>query len=360
MVVGRMLGLGATGLKSNFVTLRHPYKLNFAITYWCQSRCVHCNIWQIRPKGELTLDEIREFARKNAYFKWIELTGGEPFLRGDIVEIARAFKENSKGLYILTMPTNSLCNTEMEIGKIKQILELGIPRVAITVSLDGYRELHDRIRGVPGNFDKAMQMFRRLRELRKSYPNLFFVFGYTMIKQNEGQFFRTFEGVKKEIPDIRYNDFHINLGQTSENYYHTSDSSIKVNGSELAAVEIRELLKKREFEIGVIPKIEEIFLRGLAQYAKSGKQPMRSRSMEASLFLDSWGNVYPSIMWNKVVGNIKEADFDLSRIWEGEDAKEVRKAIREGREPVQWTSCEAYQSIIGNVAAFVKVRNTIY
>ncbi|MDE1824747.1 MAG: radical SAM protein, partial [Candidatus Micrarchaeota archaeon] len=97
-----MISIVGTILKSNFTRLGRPYKLNFSITYWCQSRCTHCSIWQIRPKGELTLDEIRNFARQNNYFKWVELTGGEPFLRQDIVEIARTFRDECKGLYLLT------------------------------------------------------------------------------------------------------------------------------------------------------------------------------------------------------------------------------------------------------------------
>ncbi|MDE1869641.1 MAG: radical SAM protein [Candidatus Micrarchaeota archaeon] len=358
MVVGKLLGLGMTGLKSNLVRLDRPYKLNFAITYWCQSRCTHCSIWDIRPKGELTIDEIRDFAKKNDYFKWVELTGGEPFLRSDIVEIAKAFKENSKGLYILTMPTNSLCNHDMVIRKIEEMLNLGIPRVAITVSLDGYRELHDQIRGVPGNFDRAMEMFRRLRELKKKYPNLFFVFGYTMIKQNQGQFMKTYEEVKKIIPDIRFNDFHVNLGQISENYYRMTDAGkIMLDNRALVAQEIRELIKHREFEVSMIQRIEEIFLVKLADYAQTGVQPMRSRSLEASLFLDSWGNVYPSIMWNKKIANIREIGYDLTKVWNGPEAQEIRKEIREGKEPTQWTSCEAYQTIIGDVSTFIKVRN---
>ncbi|MDE1762039.1 MAG: radical SAM protein [Candidatus Micrarchaeota archaeon] len=360
MVVGRLLGLGATGLKSNFVSLHRPYKLNFAITYWCQSRCTHCNIWDIRPKGELTIDEIREFASKNTHFKWVELTGGEPFLRGDIVEIAKAFKESAKGLYILTMPTNSLCDQDMVVKKLEQILALGIPRVAVTVSLDGYRELHDSIRGVPGNYDRAISMFRRLRDLKKAHGNLFFVFGYTIIKQNQGQLIRTFEEVRKEIPDIRYNDFHINLGQLSENYYRMGDGGKMISSGEVVASEISEFIKRREFEVGVIQAIENTFLKGLAHYARTGKPPMRSRSMEVSLFMDSWGNVYPSIMWNKKIGNVREIGYDLSKVWNSPEAKEVRKDIQEGREPRQWTSCEAYQAIIGDMTSFVRMRNRIY
>lgn len=355
MEVAKTLGIAATGLRSNFGRLQRPYKLNFAITFWCQSRCVMCNIWEIKPKGELSLDEIKEFAAKNNYFRWIQLTGGEPFLRSDIVEIVKAFKETSKGLYMLTMPTNSLCNQDMEIKKITEMLELGIPKVAITVSLDGFRELHDSIRGIPGNYDRAIQLFKRLKELKKTHPNLFFIFGYTIIKQNQGQFQRTFEEVKKEIPDVTYNDFHINLGQTSENYYHTTDSGILVDNRQPLSDEIAAIVKKRGKDLSAIQMIEDTFLRGLVDYARTGKVPMRSRSLDASLYLDSWGNVFPSIMWNKRVGNIREVGYDLGKIWDGREADEARRDMREGREPLHWTSCEAYQTIIGNMASFVTI-----
>ena len=131
MKIDKFIGLGATALKSNFTALERPYKLNFAITMRCQSRCLHCNIWQLKPAGELTIDEIREFAKKNRSFRWVELTGGEPFLRGDIVDIARAFKENSKSLYVLTMPTNSLCSNEIIVSRLTEILQLEIPRVVM-------------------------------------------------------------------------------------------------------------------------------------------------------------------------------------------------------------------------------------
>ncbi len=38
----KLASIGGTILKSNFTRLDKPYKLNFSITYWCQSRCTHC------------------------------------------------------------------------------------------------------------------------------------------------------------------------------------------------------------------------------------------------------------------------------------------------------------------------------
>ncbi len=352
MTAKNLVGLGLTALKSNFTTLGKPYKLNYCITYLCQSRCVTCNIWQMRPKGELTIDEVREFARKNTSFKWVELTGGEPFLRDDIDEIARAFKENSKSLYILTVPTNSLVNHDKVIAKLENILKLGIPRVAVTVSLDGYRELHDKIRGIPGNYDKAIDMFRRLKELKKTHKNLFFVFGYTLSKFNQGQFEKTFELVRKDIPDLKRNDFHINLAQLSSNYYGNETLDIKPNDP-VVVDELAGILKKRDFQLGMIPIIENAYMKRLVVYAKTGKQPMRSRSLEASAFIDSYGNVYPSIMWDKKLANLREIGYDLSRMWHSEASEEVRKMTKLGTEPAQWTSCEAYQTLVGNVLSLI-------
>ncbi len=348
----RFIGLGLTALRNNFAALKRPYKLTFSVTYRCQSRCLTCNIWQLKPAGELSLDEIGEFARKNPHFRWIEITGGEPFLRSDIVDIVRAFSEHSDGLYLLTMPTNSLINKDLLLRNISAMLELGIPKISITISLDGYRELHDRIRGIPGNFDRAIALYKGIAELRKEHRNLFSVFGYTMSRYNAGMFVKTYEEVKKEIPEIRYNDFHINAAQTSEIYYKNSGMDIRSENRAMAD-EIRSILKRRSFEIGAIPQIESVFLRKLVRYLMTNRSPMRSRSLDASLFLDSYGNVYPSIMWSRKIGNIREAQYSLDGIWENEEAGEVRRLIREGREPSCWTACEAYQSIVGNIKSLL-------
>ncbi len=352
MALQKMVGLTALMLKSNVTRLALPYKINFAITYWCQSRCLSCNIWQIKPKGELTVEEIKAFAAKNNYFKWVELTGGEPFLRGDIVEIARTFKENCKSLYILTFPTNSLCDPNMVHKKIVEMLELGIPRVAVTISLDGNKELHDKIRGIPGNYEKAIANYRMLQELSKTYKNLYFVFGYTMSKFNAGQFQKVFEDVKKDIPSLKVNDFHVNLAQTSENYYKNESDDIRPDKA-VALSDIEWVIKSREFRLDPISRVEDAYMRGLVSFLKRGTSPMRSKGLDASLFMDSFGNVYPSIMWDRKVGNIRESGFDLRPIWSSETTAKARKDMKDGLEPNYWTSCEAYQAITGNMFSLI-------
>jgi MoaA/NifB/PqqE/SkfB family radical SAM enzyme len=350
----RFAGLGLSALKSNFVSLPHPYNLNFAITYRCQSRCKTCNLWQRKPDRELSIGEIREFARKNPHFRWISLTGGEPFLRGDIVEIAEAFMKGSRGLYMLTIPTNSLSSLDLLLKRIGGILDLGVPRLVITVSLDGYRELHDEIRGVPGSFDRAVALARALRGMQGERANLFWVFGYTISRHNVGMLERTYEAVRKELPGLTRDDFHVNVAQASEVYYNNTGLDLQAERGAVAK-ELRSFIGKRRVGSDPMSLIEGVFLRKLVRYVETGKAPMRSRSLDASLFLDSQGNVFPSIMWNRRIGSIRDTGYDLEPLLKGAEAKAARDIIRRGKEPGAWTACEAYQSIAGNLPSFASL-----
>ena len=343
----KLIDLAIPIIKSNFSELKLPYKLNFAITYRCQSRCLTCNIWQMHPNNELTLDEIKLFASKNRFFKWVELTGGEPFLRSDIYDIAKAINDTNN-IYMLTIPTNSLTNKELIIRNLEKILNLGIPRVVITLSLDGYKELHDQIRGIKGNFDRVMDLAKALQELKNKHRNLSFYFGYTISRYNQGKLKETIEYVKNILPFVDFNYFHVNVGQISEHYYNNKNSNF-IGEKEAIKNDIRYLLKNRRFSLSPIELVENAFIRNLITYVDTGKSPMKNRSLEASIFLDSFGNVFPSIVWDYKLGNIRETSYDLIPIINSNDAKNIRKLIKEGKEPPSWTACEAYQTLVGDM-----------
>jgi MoaA/NifB/PqqE/SkfB family radical SAM enzyme len=231
------------------------------------------------------------------------------------------------------------------------MLDTGVPKLSITISLDGYRELHDRIRGVDGAFDKAIQLARELRELQKEYKNLFFIFGYTISKYNVGMLEKTYQCLRNELPEVTRNDIHINVAQKSDIYYNNSSLDI---GADRTAIleELRNFVNGRRREYDAISVLEEIFLRNLVKYVETGRSPMKSRSLDASLFMDSYGTVFPSIMWDMHIGSIRDTAYSLDPIWNSDAAKLARKKILEGKEPEAWTACEAYQSIVANAACF--------
>ncbi len=159
--------------------------------------------------------------------------------------------------------------------------------------------------------------------------------------------------MKKELREVNYGDFHVNLAQLSDNYYHNADAAILADRS-IAAAEMNDLFCRMEKKADPMAIIERRFLRGLVEFAQTGNPPLKCRSLDASLFMDSWGNVYPSIMWNYKIGNIRDTDYGLEKLWNGELAAEARSMIGSSRDPKHWTSCEAYQSIIGSAVLPIK------
>ena len=70
-------------VRANVGRLATPLKINLCLTYWCQYRCKTCNIWQRKPTDELSTAELSRFVQNNTEVSWLDVTGGEIFLRRD-------------------------------------------------------------------------------------------------------------------------------------------------------------------------------------------------------------------------------------------------------------------------------------
>jgi MoaA/NifB/PqqE/SkfB family radical SAM enzyme len=71
-----------------------PFFALYRLTRACNLRCRMCNVWRGRDTGgELNLEQIRRVARilKQLKLPYVVLTGGDPFLRRDVIEIIRIF-----------------------------------------------------------------------------------------------------------------------------------------------------------------------------------------------------------------------------------------------------------------------------
>ena len=336
---------------SNF-NLSKPYKLTFTVTYWCNYRCVHCNIWQKRPQNELTLDEIKKFSKKYPYFKWFNLTGGEPFLRRDFVDVVKALKENSLNPILFNTTTNGF-DPNYIYDKVKEILSLKIPRTVVVVSLDGYKELHEKIRRIPNSFDRAIELFSLLKNLSKEYKNFTTYFGYTLSQFNVGNFLKTFFEVKKLIKNITLDDFHINIYHISAHYYSNASEGIKEE--EMIKEELSKLIKLKTIaKTKPINFIDNIYFKKAYEYLKTNKTPFSCKALTSSVFIDSLGYVYPCTIWNFPLGNLRENNYDLEKILSSEKSKIARLRAIKLKCPNCWTPCEAYQTIMGNALRLIK------
>ncbi|PIS28446.1 MAG: hypothetical protein COT43_06335 [Candidatus Marinimicrobia bacterium CG08_land_8_20_14_0_20_45_22] len=146
-----------------------PETISLFLTYTCNLKCLMCGQWG--EKGvfkdydrsllseRLSLEEIRaliEDVRKGK--PNITLFGGEPMMYPNWIEVVKMVK--SAGLRC-----NIITNGTFIKRFASEIVDSGLDEIIF--SLDGPREIHDYIRRVPGTFDKSMEGFRILAELKK-------------------------------------------------------------------------------------------------------------------------------------------------------------------------------------------------
>jgi radical SAM protein with 4Fe4S-binding SPASM domain len=329
--------------RANIVRPARPLKLNFALTYWCQYKCQTCNIWKRKPVDELTTGEIVTFVRKNPHVSWLDLTGGEIFLRTDIADIFDAITESWDELFVLHFPTNGFL-TKQIADLARRIAGSRVPHIIVTVSIDGDEALNDEVRGIKGGFRRQVETVNALRQIE----GLRTVVGMTVSRFNVGQVERTFEAVRSECPGLELDDFHVNFAQVSDHYYGNAGSTV-VAPAAAAVRELRWYQATRGKGRSAAAWIEGRFLRGLESYLQTGKTPMPCHSLRSSCFVDPWGTVFPCITYTRPLGSLRETGMALEPIWNSAETRTIQGEIWSGSCPQCWTACEAYQSILGNL-----------
>jgi len=339
-------------LQSRLNALHKPFKLTFVITKECHSRCQNCLIWQVKPKGELTLTEIELIAKKNRNFSWIHFIGGEPTDRADFPEIVRAFAEYSRDLFAINFPTNGL-KPKRIFEQAKQIAELKIPKFGVTVSIDGPPEVNDALRGIPKDFDKAVETLALLREI----PGVESLAGMTLYPENSHLIEETIQAIRSKLPDFKPSSLHVNLPHVSEHYYG-NDGKPPVPADELIK-HLTELRAKRGFPKSSVELIDALYLARSSEYLTSKRSPLPCSALASSLYLSEIGEVFPCSIWNNPLGNIRDFDYSIDAILAREETIQTRERIKTLDCPNCWTPCEAYQSLLASESVTNVIRGCL-
>lgn len=83
----------------------------------------------------------------------------------------------------------------------ERILQFNPKKLLMTVSLDGYKEIHEEMRGISGGFEKTIQTFRELRKMNNRSFKIFL--GMTLTEKNVNKLdesFRYVKGIVKSLP----------------------------------------------------------------------------------------------------------------------------------------------------------------
>lgn len=332
--------------QSGMNALDRPYRLTFSITDRCACQCRMCGIWKRQGEDELSCDEIDAIFAHAGHFSWINLTGGEPLIREDIGAVVRTVVRRNPRLYMLNFPTSGMFPAETR-ALVKDILNLlPLPRLLVTVSIDGPPELHDRLRGVDGCWERAVTTYKTLRALRSSRFDV--LLGYTLQKANLHCLQETIAAIRNRVADVSLDEFHFNLAHVSENYYRNADFCGLPEYPEAADFISTVLGNRGRKSLNPVAYLERRYLTLARKYLMTGRSPLPCQAAAASMFMDAAGIVYACTSMGTPIGSLREEYYNLNRLYKGERWKRVRDSVTAGDCPHCWTPCEAYQVILAH------------
>jgi len=286
-----------------------PSDVSIITTYRCQMRCKMCDIWDnpSDSKREITPEELEMLPS----FKFVNITGGEPFVRRDLEDIVEVMSKKSERIVIST----SGWHTE----RIFKLAEK-FPDIGIRVSIEGLSQKNDDLRGRAGSFDRGLRVLQGLAE--RGVKDI--GFGCTVSNQNSEDMLSLYRLSRSLGVEFATATFH------NSYYFHKDDNEVSnkdeviTNFSRL----INLLLKENH------PKLwyRAFFNLGLINYIRENKRMLPCEAGGVNFFIEPYGDVYPcngleERYWKESMGNIRDYS-SFEDLWYSEQANRVRGLVR--------------------------------
>ena len=142
----------------NFITNR-PIVVSYEVTLSCNCNCHHCDLGGVIKDEEQIKPEEYSDLTQRLNPPVVQISGGEPLLRRDIMAIVKAIKHSDGSPYVILVTNGVLLNESNYV----QLREAGVNQ--FSVSLDFPDERHDEFRRRPGLYKRLEQRLPRLAKL---------------------------------------------------------------------------------------------------------------------------------------------------------------------------------------------------
>ena len=311
---------------------KRPIHLTFFLTRRCNAHCPFCfylktDTQSAQQGPELSLDEIEKISGSMDSLLWLAFSGGEIYLRDDLVEISRIFYRNNKPAVML-FPTNGLL-PELIKDRTEQILRQ-CPKsiVAVKLSMDGLYEDHDSLRNTPGSFEKTMATYNLLKNLLDTYPN--FELGINTVFCSENQdkmdeimdFVNALESIKthtislvrgnisdKSFKAVDYKKYCLAIERLENNLKANISSIYRFKGAKIKAAQ--DILQRRLINRTMIEE----------------KRLVPCYAGRLNLVLSESGDVYPCEILTETFGNVRDFDYDIGKVAQSDNAGKIIRSV---------------------------------
>jgi radical SAM protein with 4Fe4S-binding SPASM domain len=311
---------------------KRPIHLTFFLTRRCNAKCPFCFYLKAETSAsgddsELSIGEIEKISGSMGSLLWLAFSGGEIYLRDDLVEISDIFYRQNRPA-IMLFPTNGLL-PELIRNRTEEILKK-CPESIITVklSMDGLYDEHDRLRNTPGSFEKTMMTYNLLRELLDPYPN--FELGVNTVFCSENQ--DSMDGIidfVKELREIKTHTISLVRGNLSDRTFRIVDYRKYTHAIERLESNLKNKLSSLyRFRGARIKAAQDILQRRLInRTVLDQKRQIPCYAGRLNLVLSESGDVYPCEILTESFGNVKDYDYDLKKVLRSGKAKNILQSI---------------------------------
>jgi MoaA/NifB/PqqE/SkfB family radical SAM enzyme len=351
--------------------LEKPQQITFDITDRCQMQCVTCSKWKTVASDvmekELTTDEWKKVLKDLRDWLgegfWFCFSGGEPFLRQDIFELAAYAHE--LGIKVASM-TNSF--------SIQNLYEkiINSPIESLNLSLNSINNplIHDDSRGRQGSYEKTIDAIMTLKKLRdEKHTNLGINIATIMFPENIEEIIPLVEFVtKNKINGIMFqllddkesfHGYNYQAGCDVLNYKMPTELRNKYKNMSKRAIEvINRLIEMKMAGHSIYNSYEQleamkIFFNNPDDILKQIKCDVGSTNYA----IDPYGNV--RLCFNMTpIGNIKK--YSPKELWESENAQKCRNVTKSCKMYCRMLNCNfKYNFVNFNKGFFQKCKNKI-
>ena len=300
-----------------------PKEVCIIVTYRCNARCNMCDVFHYptRQSDEITVQDIEKLP---SGLRFINITGGEPFVRQDIKEIVAVAKQKAGRIVIstngyFTDRIVDLCQTYPDVG--------------IRISIEGLQKNNDEIRGIPHGFDRGLRTLLTLRQMGIKDIG----FGMTVQDMNCKDLIPLYD-----LADALGYEF---ATATLHNSHYFCKLDNKIADKKMVCGEFEKLIKRLLASSSPKKWFRAYFNFGLMNYIMGNKRFLTCEMGSESCFIDPTGDVLPCNGMNDKMsmGNIKTQPFN--EIWTSPAAEEIRQTVKH---------CSKECWMVGNAAPVIK------
>lgn len=316
-------------LYNAFISHREPVQITHFVTERCNARCPHCFVDFKSSENELNLEQIEKIALTSGKaLRNVALTGGEPFIREDLFEIADIWYKNS------TAQSISLCTNGSMPDKIEKFVYLADKKnlpVSFFFSYDFIGEKHSEYRRLNNLHENVLKSYEIIH---KYYPKFNSTFNITVNENNYSTAFETYQYMRDVL---KIQNINCTLVR-GENAYKLSDEQ-KLKVAETYKL-IQENLSK-DFDKGLVKGFVD---KSITSTVVNSKNKMLwkyvLKTFEGNKYISpccagalfavilSNGDVYPCELLNSKICNLKDYNYDFEECFKSQKAKEIKKYVK--------------------------------